>query len=93
MNRLLNTQEAAKATGLSAYELRMGFKQGRYPAIEIGDEDSRVKRLRWNLDALEAAILRQLGYCGGGAADSVALEASEALKDSAVPENSTAPAD
>ena len=66
MSRLLNTAEAAKAVGLSAYELRMGFKQGRYPAIEIGDEDSRVKRLRWNLDALEGKRMATLQNRGNG---------------------------
>jgi hypothetical protein len=39
MSRLLNTAEAAKAVGLSAYELRMGFKQGRYPACMIMQPD------------------------------------------------------
>ena len=75
MSRLLNTAEAAKAVGLSAYELRMGFKQRRYPAIEIGDEDSRVKRLRWNLDALEAALEKQLQF--GGETKSILIACSK----------------
>ena len=53
-SRLLNTREASKLTGLSQYELRKGAKAGRYPVIEIGDE--QIKRLRWNPDALMDAI-------------------------------------
>ncbi len=56
---LVTTDEAAKATGLSAWELRIGFKQGRYPAIEIG-RGERARRLRWNLDMLNAAIQQQM---------------------------------
>ncbi len=39
----------------------MGAKQGTYPVILIGDEDSCVHRLRWNLDALEETIKRRTG--------------------------------
>lgn len=56
---LITTEQAAKATGLSAWELRAGFKQGKYPAIEIG-RGERAKRLRWNLDMLQAAIQQQM---------------------------------
>lgn len=56
---LVSTKEAVKATGLSAWELRNGYKTGRYPAIEIGYGE-RAKRLRWNLDMLQAAIMRQM---------------------------------
>ena len=57
---LVNTKAAAQATGLSEYELRRGWKEGRYPALVIGRGDDR-RRLRWNLEALQAAILAQMG--------------------------------
>ena len=56
---LVTTKQAAEATGLSAYELRRGFLEGRYPALVIGRGDQR-RRLRWNLEALEAAIREQM---------------------------------
>ncbi len=56
---LVTTDQAANATGLSAWELRAGFKQGKYPAIEIGRGEQK-KRLRWNLDMLQAAIQQQM---------------------------------
>lgn len=56
---LVTTDQAAKATGLSTWELRIGFKQGRYPAIEIG-RGERARRLRWNLDMLQDAINQQM---------------------------------
>lgn len=52
---LVNTQEAARLTGLSAYELRTGFKRGIYPALEIGRGDRR-RSLRWNPEVLERAL-------------------------------------
>jgi len=55
----VNTHEAAKKTGLSEYELRLGFKQGRYPALEIGRGDRR-RSLRWDLDVLREALRRQM---------------------------------
>ena len=55
----MTTKVAARETGLSEYELRAGFRQGRYPAIEIG-KGTRAKRLRWNLDFLRAAIKRDM---------------------------------
>ena len=36
MGRFVNTHDAARAVGLSEWELRAGFKEGRYPALEIG---------------------------------------------------------
>lgn len=54
---LVNTKTAAKETGLSEYELRRGFLEGKYPALVIGRNGER-SRLRWNLDALQAAIER-----------------------------------
>ena len=57
---LVTTKEAARATGLSEYELRRGFLSGKYPALVIGRGDQR-RRLRWNLEALQAAILKQMG--------------------------------
>ena len=53
--RLATTWEASQASGLSVYELRRGYKQGRYPALEIGD-GQRSRRLRWNLAVLNEAI-------------------------------------
>ena len=52
---LISTEKAAELTGLSAYELRNGFKRGLYPALEIG-RGSRRKSLRWDADILQAAI-------------------------------------
>lgn len=52
---LINTKQAAELTGLSEYELRHGFKQGLYPALEIG-RGSRRKSLRWDLEILQQAI-------------------------------------
>ena len=60
MSKLLTTAQAAAETGLSAYELRLGWKQGRYPALEIGSGASRARKLRWNLDSLMAAIERRM---------------------------------
>ena len=57
---LLTTKEAALKTGLSEYELRLGFKQGRYPALCVGNESQRSRRLRWNLEILEEAIAEQM---------------------------------
>lgn len=52
---LINTKQAAELTGLSEYELRHGFKQGLYPALEVG-RGSRRKSLRWDPDILQQAI-------------------------------------
>lgn|GEM_PF-2654290 len=52
---LICTKKAAELTGLSAYELRHGFKQGLYPALEVG-RGSRRKSLRWDPDILQQAI-------------------------------------
>lgn len=56
---LATTKQASQATGLSECELRTGWKQGRYPAIEIG-QGERAKRLRWNLELLQQAIMDQM---------------------------------
>ncbi len=58
--RLLTTSEAAAATGLSAYELRLGAKEGRYPVLLIGSKDSSFRRMRWNLDVLQEALRKQM---------------------------------
>ena len=55
----VNTKKAAKATNLSENELRNGFKQGRYPALEIGRGDRR-RSLRWDLDLLNEALRKQM---------------------------------
>lgn len=51
----VNTDEAARLTGLSAYELRTGYKMGVYPALEIGRGSLR-RALRWDPDILCAAL-------------------------------------
>lgn len=61
---LVNTKEASRITGLSEYELRRGYLEGKYPALVIGRGDSR-RRLRWNMAALQEAILRHMGMAGG----------------------------
>lgn len=58
--RLLTTKEVADQTGLSEYELRMGAKQGRYPVIMLGSPDSKFRRMRWNPEALQEAIEKQM---------------------------------
>lgn len=60
---LVSTDEAARRTGLSTYELRTGFKEGRYPALQIGRGDRR-KSLRWDVDRLEAAIFESMRMGG-----------------------------
>lgn len=60
---LVNTEEAARRTGLSTYELRAGFKEGKYPALQIGRGDRR-KSLRWDVDRLEAAIFESMRIGG-----------------------------
>ena len=60
MNRLLTTKEVAELTGLSEYELRLGAKQGRYPVILLGSRDSQFRRMRWNLEALQDVIQKQM---------------------------------
>lgn len=57
---LVNTKCASKRIGLSEYELRRGWKAGIYPALLIGQGDQR-RRLRWDIDALIAAIRAQMG--------------------------------
>lgn len=57
-NKLVNTKEAARVTGLSAQMLRQGWKTGLYPAIELGG-GGRGVRLRWNLNLLNEAIMNQ----------------------------------
>ena len=52
---LICTKQAAELTGLSEYELRYGFRQGLYPALEVG-RGSRRKSLRWDPEILQQAI-------------------------------------
>ena len=59
-NRLLTTEEASEATGLSQYELRLGAKQGRYPVLLIGRDENKTRRMRWNLNVLMDAIKQQM---------------------------------
>lgn len=60
---LVTTKEASKATGLSEYELRRGWKEGVYPALVIGRNGER-RRLRWNMETLQAAIRALMGVEG-----------------------------
>ena len=60
-DRLLNTEEAAAATGLSQYELRRGGKEGRYPVVLCGSPGMKFRKQKWNLAALEEAIRQQMG--------------------------------
>ncbi len=60
MNRLLTTKEAAQATGLTEYELRLGAKQGRYPVLLVGSENSSFRRMRWDLETLQESIRKQM---------------------------------
>ncbi|MDO5377327.1 MAG: hypothetical protein Q4G52_03235, partial [Clostridia bacterium] len=71
MMRFVNTREAARETGLSEYTLRQGFKQGRFPALEVG-RGSRRRWLRWGLDVLESWLEERIlserdGRCWGSA--------------------------
>ena len=59
-DRLLTTEEAAAATGLSQYELRRGGKEGRYPVILCGSPWMKFRKQKWNLEALETAIRQQM---------------------------------
>ncbi len=52
---LLTTKQASEIFGLSEYELRRGYKEGIYPAIEIG-AGMEHKKLRWRYDLLEDAL-------------------------------------
>lgn len=60
VNRLLTTAEVSMATGLSEYELRRGAKEGRYPVLWLGSKDNSYRRMRWRLDILQDALLRQM---------------------------------
>lgn len=59
-DRLLSTEEAAAATGLSCYELRRGGKEGRYPVILGGLPGMKFRKQKWNLAVLEDAIRQQM---------------------------------
>lgn len=59
MSRFVNTRDAARYVGLSEWELRTGYKTGRYPALEIG-RGSRRRSLRWDVDVLRAALEAQM---------------------------------
>lgn len=58
--RLLSTEEASAATGLSCFELRQGAELGRYPVILLGNPRYKYRKMKWNLAALEKAILNQM---------------------------------
>ena len=60
MARLATTEEASAHTGLSEYELRKGAKEGRYPVIMLGSPANKFRKMRWNLDTLDAALMPQM---------------------------------
>ncbi len=60
MARLATTEEASIHSGLSQYELRKGGDEGRYPVIRLGNPKNKYRKRRWNLDALDEAISRQM---------------------------------
>jgi len=62
---LATTKAASIHSGLSCYELRRGAKEGRYPVIILGTPDKQFRKLRWNLDALDAAILKEMNSNAG----------------------------
>lgn len=64
-DRLLTTEEASAATGLSQYELRIGAKDGRYPVIMCGRPGNKFRKMKWNLEALEAALRQQMQNSSG----------------------------
>ncbi len=66
--RLLTTEEASAATGISQYELRKGAKEGRYPYIPMGSPRNKFRKMKWNLAALEESIRQQMeqNYSGEG---------------------------
>ena len=50
MNRILSTNEMVQASGHTAYDLRLGANEGRYPVIWIGGKNSKRRRMGWNLE-------------------------------------------
>ena len=65
---LICTKKAAELTGLSAYELRHGFKQGVYTALEVG-RGSRRKSLRWDPEVLQHALSAAMHTRQAGSGD------------------------
>ena len=68
-SRLLSTEEAATASGLSQYELRNGAKDGRYPVILTGKPGNKYRKMKWNLEALNDAIRKQMCTAGSDQID------------------------
>ena len=58
---LLSTEEASQMFGVSQYELRRGYREGRYPAIEIGSSENRFRKIKWRADLLEEALGKTKG--------------------------------
>lgn len=58
--RLLSTEEAAAAVGLTPYELRKGAAEGRYPVILLGKPGYKFRKMKWNLSALEESLMNQM---------------------------------
>ena len=57
----VTTKRASQLTGISEYELRIGFKEGKYPALEVGRGDRR-RTLRWDIDVLQEALKRRMQH-------------------------------
>jgi len=68
-DRLLTTEEASRAIGISQYELRKGAAEGRYPVILLGSPANKFRKMRWRLDLLERAILNQAGQGAEGVSE------------------------
>jgi len=62
---LVTTEQASAMTGLSEWELRRGWKEGIYPAIQVG-RGERSRRLRWNPEMLEQAIRERMSGGSNG---------------------------
>lgn len=56
--KLVKIQEAATSLGLSAYELRSGIQEGRYPGYWTRNR----KRLLVDVETLQACIRQEMEY-------------------------------
>ncbi len=57
---VLTTDEVLQAIPwMTRYQLIRGYKEGIYPAVQIG-KGGRGSKLRWDLDLLQDAIKRKM---------------------------------
>jgi len=54
MTKIVTIKQAAEVTGLSVWELRQGFKAGRYPGLRVGN--SKKGKIIFDLDILDEHI-------------------------------------